>query len=667
MAVQHTPIPRKPQLPRHRTNAAHPYTWEFLRDGEQVFLEVEVKDHQYLIDLNDPQRQQTYLENISNPTRVTSTPANLGGGSGTTPAHGVTAEGTTGGGLDKYGVFDKLDKWDDNFADIENRHKKLERTPNSPTPTEASLEEIKERTKRVEESLIKNTEVKKLPVEDQNEEKIACRNRHHEFEQRTKTHLSAPARRFIKACDALMVELDRTLFGDEISKEHGDILLKDVQEQYLEVERVREYCLEPLDYLEREEDKYTEYMRKKFVLKCKCERIHRKYFEQEEENKKLRDQSQQQQMQQEQMQPPTINEKEYQIPSGRQPPMDFTTPIPQGMHQEKPGFPASMDFLTPIHKESGRERPRFQVFQGQEPSIPINQRDASTYQLRNPVLVEQQPQRRFKLEEELALVERWGTDKPRAYMAFRAQWNNFVTKMETSGRSQIDLYYALLKKLDNKAKDLVETKYPDANSYNRAIRQLDDLFYEPTNLLRDLINKLLRTNKMVDTYESLLSGVSELSEAWRDLEQANLDKEQLKGLLFIAATEKNLSEGAWQEWLEVQNRPSENPMDCFQVESYMEAINVALTNAQKRQNAMGKPNYGSEQRPKPKPRSTLYGSYNTMTTSTENIPKPTQNQARTKDGQCVFCKNQPHKYQLYCPNLKKMTSDEIFNLSLIHI
>ena len=672
MAVQHTPITQKPQLPRHRPDLDHPYRWEFLMSGKQISIDVELKDQQILIE-SVPQEQQQYLESIhkiksdpmfihvnSNPARVTSTPANLGGDRGTTPAHGVTAEGTTGGGLDRLEVFDNNNFDNPDWMDEGLGDKKLERNAHSPTPTEASLEEIKERTKITEESLRKNTEVKKLPVEDQNEEKIACRNRHHEFEQRTKTHLSAPARRFIKAYKALLTQLDRTRWSDEVEKPFGDDLLDDVQQYYLEVEQAREYCLEPLNEVERLEK--LAYMEEKFLMKCKCERVHRKYFDQQEKNERLRLQYQQQQMQQEQMQPPTINEKEYQIPSGRQPPMDFTTPTPQGIHQEKPGFPASMDFLTPIHKESGRERPRFQVFQDQGPSIPINQRDASTYQLRNPVLVERQPQRRFKLEEELALVARWGADKPRAYLAFRAQWNNFVTKMETSGRSQIDLYYALLKKLDDKAKDLVETQYPDDNSYKRAISQLDKLFYEPTNLLRDLISKLLRTNKMVDTYESLLSGVSKLSEAWRDLEQANLDKEQLKGLLFIAATEKNLSEGAWREWLEIQNRPSENPMDCFQVESYMGAIHMAMTNAQKRQNAMGKPNYGSEQRPKPKPRSTLYGSYNTMTTSTENNPKPTQNQARTKDGQCVFCKNQPHKYQLYCPNLKKMTPDEIFNI-----
>ena len=668
MAVQHTPITQKPQLPRHRPDLDHPYRWEFLMSGKQISIDVELKDQQILIE-SVPQEQQQYLESIhkiksdpmfihvnSNPARVTSTPANLGGDRGTTLAHGVTAEGTTGGGRDDLQVFDNNNWLADEFADIENRHKKLERNAHSPTPTEVSLELIKERTKTTEESLIKTTEVKKPPV-DAHQEQVDCQNRHHEYVRRTQTHLSAPARKFLDLYRTCEHEFD--LKNAELIPERmAWHLSRQLLEAYTEVEKARKYCLEPLAEQDLKADKKLEqYMVDKKTLLDRAIRQRDEYIKQ----KKNLQQAQSQE--QTQMQLPTINEEEYQIPSRRQPPMDFTTPTPQGMHQEKPAFPASMDFLTPIHKEPGMERPGFQVFQGQEPSIPINQRNPLTYQLRNPVPVERQPQHRFKLEEELALVERWGADKPRAYMAFRAQWNNFVTKMETSGRSQIDLYYALLKKLDNKAKDLVETKYPDANSYNRAISQLDDLFYEPTNLLRDLINKLLRTNKMVDTYESLLSGVSELSEAWRDLEQANLDKEQLKGLLFIAATEKKLSEGAWQEWLEIQNRPSENPMDCLQVKSYMGAIQVAMTNAQKRQNALGKPNYGGEQRSKPKPRSTLYGSYNVMTTSTQNIQKtPTQNQARTEDGHCVFCNDQPHKYQLYCPSLKRMSPDEIWKV-----
>ena len=53
---------------------------------------------------------------------------------------------------------------------------------NSPTPTEKSLESIENRTKILEESLRKNTEVKKLAEEDHAEDNKAYRDRHYEFE-----------------------------------------------------------------------------------------------------------------------------------------------------------------------------------------------------------------------------------------------------------------------------------------------------------------------------------------------------------------------------------------------------------------------------------------------------------------------------------------------------
>merc|ERR1712218_504455 len=94
---------------------------------------------------------------------------------------------------------------------------------------------------------------------------------------------------------------------------------------------------------------------------------------------------------------------------------------------------------------------------------------------------------------------------------------------------------------------------------------------------------------MHDTYDSLLTGINKLWDAWKDLDQADLTKDQLKGLLFIAATEKNLSEESWKCWLETQNLPKfkQNPMAAFEISAYMGAINTAMLNAQKRQNAIG--------------------------------------------------------------------------------
>ena len=282
-----------------------------------------------------------------------------------------------------------------------------------------------------------------------------------------------------------------------------------------------------------------------------------------------------------------------------------------------------------------------------------------------------QHQFRFKLDEELGLVSDFDASNPRDYMAFRAQWTNFERKMVNSGRSQEDLYCALLRKLKGSARELCKNKYHDPEAYTWSIRQLDRLYNKPENLLRLMITKLLKTSKMDDTYESLLNGISKLQEAWQDLNQANLTNEELKGLLFIAATEKSLSEGSWKCWLDIQNNHSGHPLSVFEARTYFGAIETALSNEQRRKEA-GRSSSVMDKRPQPKPKqkSTLFGSYNTMNED-EQIPNNSkaiirQNQARTKDGKCVFCLGTPHIYQLHCPKLKTMPIDEIWQIIRTH-
>ena len=271
----------------------------------------------------------------------------------------------------------------------------------------------------------------------------------------------------------------------------------------------------------------------------------------------------------------------------------------------------------------------------------------------------------------MGLVSDFDASNPSDYMAFRAQWTNFERKMVNSGRSQEDLYCALLRKLKGSARELCKNKYHDPEAYTWSIRQLDRLYNKPENLLRLMITKLLKTSKMDDTYESLLMGMSKLQEAWQDLNQANLTNEELKGLLFIAATEKSLSEGSWKCWLDIQNNHSGHPLSVFEARTYFGAIETALSNEQRRKEA-GRSSSVMDKRPQPKPKqkSTLFGSYNTMNED-EQIPNNSkvttrQNQARTKDGKCVFCLGTPHIYQLHCPKLKTMPIDEIWQIIRTH-
>ena len=547
----------------------------------------------------------------------------------------------------------------------------LDLSRNSPTTTDQSLEDIRERTNIIEESLPKNTEVKTLPpVKDHDGDKIACRNRHHEFEQRTKTHLASPAKKFIKACNILSVQLDRGQFADEISKQYGDQLLNDVQELYLELENAREYCLEALDETERLEEKYTEYMHHKLVMKCTCERVHRKYFEEQEESKRLRQQYQQQMMTQPQ-QPqgqvqPIVTPIFHTTTAGNN--MPTSTPLhPQPIPQPRTQFMP----IQPPQGQYGQQQPRnpppgFGLYEDQDSRIPTPSA---------PSVINEHHHTRFKLKEELSLVEPWDGSQPRAYMAFRAQWSNFYQKMVKEQRSNLDLYYALLKVLGGSAKELIQTKYPNNQSYDQAIKKLDDLFFNPANLLRDMVQNLLKGSKMVDTYDSLLSGINKLWDAWNDLNQADLSHEQLKGLLFIAATEKNLSEESWKCWLEVQNDPrfKQNPMEAFEISAYLGSINKAMLNAQKRTNAIGQspktqiPTKANKPGAGGRKQSTLFGSYSNAianqgqaASGSGQSKAKVQQQARGPNNTCVICDNTPHKYQLKCPKLKEMTPNQIY-------
>ena len=116
-------------------------------------------------------------------------------------------------------------------------------------------------------------------------EKIAHKDRHHEFEQRTRRLLNAEAKSFLQACCTLIVQLDREKFVGEVSKQYGDKLLNDVQVLFQRVELARKYCLEALDQQERLEDEYTKYMQIMSENLCTVQRVHQMYFEEQEEIK----------------------------------------------------------------------------------------------------------------------------------------------------------------------------------------------------------------------------------------------------------------------------------------------------------------------------------------------------------------------------------------------
>ena len=505
-------------------------------------------------------------------------------------------------------------------------------TPKIDLSDEKSINAAEEkiRNKTLDDLVDTHKKVKALIDDDDKPDDIInndnCINRKHEFELRTKRILAAPARKFLQAYDTFMMQFDPNVFGDEIPKDLGDKLLKEVYDTYDIMEEARLKCLEVLTENDRMNNpKYDQYLRDRLAKKCECQRVHNEYFKINQNYQTLKPQT-----------------------------LSFDTPLkpqnamPQFNHPKVPQPGGN------LHKIIDQNMSHSQTF------IPPIQRNPIT-----SYSSERFPY--FKMNEEILLVEKFNASKPRSYMAFRAQWQNFEAKMTKANRSELDKFYALLRVVDGQAKNLIHSEYPNNDSYREAINLLDKLFYEPSNLLRDMIKKLNRVNKMTDSYDSLLQGTISLRKAWLDLNQANLNIEQLKGLLFIATTEKQLSEGSWKIWLDVQNdaRNDQDPNFSFDINHYMHAINLAMSNCCKRENAIGK---SLQTENKFKPKSTLYGSYFTKPLNKEPTFKEgnTYKQANV-NGKCVFCGYPVHKFQLYCPKLKKeLKPDQIVKIMEKH-
>ena len=766
--------------PQHSTKAGQETTWSFYVGSKLVEIAVTPDSHALLLSL-DPTTQQKKLEELhygmqaAAATQDKSPMSPTFGLGQSTPLRGAVAEGREGGwgtGATHSQTTPIIGSGDERrgIGAAEQERIIPPRFFASPIPEDKELELIRSRLENLSTSMRQPaTEhhdalnwTYTAQEHQQHEEQKACTDRRHEFEQRTKQFLSLPAKRFTAAYNSCIFHFKRNV-NTLISKELISELMDELDKQYQETSKARDYCMEVLS----QEDlnfnpKYEEYMTIKLDQFNECRQLRDQYV--------------------------AIHQQELQLPQrslqaevghqARHHGPDSTGTIPKVPQLNKELLSnvqegkGTLENITPISKCTSRPGAQFQTEQEHtsqyhQPSSHTNQHheqgtggnqhsnqhheqdtggnqhsnqhheqgtgghqqsnqqheqdtrrsqqsnrhstqnehgteaEETQNQDRNRNQNEEhhrrrffreeneenlnasvpptglsgntftQHQFRFKLDEELGLVSDFDASNPKDYMAFRAQWTNFERKMVNSGRSQEDLYCALLRKLKGSARELCKNKYHDPEAYTWSIRQLDRLYNKPENLLRLMITKLLKTSKMDDTYESLLMGMSKLQEAWQDLNQANLTNEELKGLLFIAATEKSLSEGSWKCWLDIQNNHSGHPLSVFEARTYFGAIETALSNEQRRKEA-GRSSSVMDKRPQPKPKqkSTLFGSYNTMNED-EQIPNNSkvtmrQNQARTKDGKCVFCLETPHPYQLWCPKLKTMPIDEIWQIIRTH-
>ena len=596
----------------------------------------------------------------------------------------------------------------------------------SPISIDEDLEDIKDRTARMEEDLIQGYEDRTARMEKDllkaNEEKLIhkdtgarpktttpkldqqnsednqethlkmteCQDRKHEFEQRTKKYLAAPAKRFIHAYNTCKYHFEKNVHK-WISEERAQHYLGALVDCFHAVDEARDYCLEALS----EEDKlnnpkYEEYMDLKHDQLNECSRLqdqylerwHRQHSQLLQESQKREDLQLLQETQKHEAKPqdqPFVPQPTGQafhpIPSEGQPQLGHPqvyqapsqNPIISRPHPVVTDNPPKQAFCPITSKGQPQPEIKTQVIQP-EPWKPKSSKNFQVYEDPNPATQSMATPRMYepaypklRMKDELEVIPPFdGT--PEKYLRFRVQWENLEVKMNKAEMTEMDKFYNLIKACTGKARDLIDTKYPNSESYRKARHQLESTYYNPKLHMLTVFEAIVKVDKMEDTYESLFKGFNRLKDSWDDLDNMNLTKEQIKGLFLIASNERNLSESTWTLWNTFQNDPkyAENPMECFNVNAFLGVIQTAMKNALSRQNVVGsKPT--THQKPKPKPRSTLYGSY------AASLPTPKKEVQKQAGSSCVFCdRRSHHQYQLFCSGLKKLRPEEIWKIMKKH-
>ena len=186
----------------------------------------------------------------------------------------------------------------------------------------------------------------------------------------------------------------------------------------------------------------------------------------------------------------------------RPPPIIVERPIEQASHT----MPPKGDHCQ--QREPPLAQPRstggaFQVYQDTSP-IPTPM---------GPFVVYEPTHLKFRLKDELEVIEQFDGSQPREYLCFRVQWGNLDDKMRQINMSELDKYNALRNVLMGKAKMLIVTKYPDQNTCQRSREKLETTYYKPKLHVTDVTHSLAKHNSMTDIYELLFNGYNRLKDS----------------------------------------------------------------------------------------------------------------------------------------------------------
>lgn len=253
------------------------------------------------------------------------------------------------------------------------------------------------------------------------------------------------------------------------------------------------------------------------------------------------------------------------------------------------------------------------------------------------------------------------------YALWKAAWASADKKMTELNKTNMEKYRILLRCLGAAEKKIVLTDHPNENSYETALKSLDEVYHNPQLYLRELTSSLSSMPAMADSKESLQTGFTTLKNAWENFEARNMAPEHLSFLYFLAQNESKLSPNAMKIWnsKKYKYRDPNHPLGSdINITHFFNAIDEAKANAVSNQfvkNQKAKKEKDKEDKEDKKNKASSVNGPNTYGTGAGNNAPP-QIQYPGDGINCPIpkCGQKAHKFLIKCPELPKMTGYKVF-------
>ena len=241
------------------------------------------------------------------------------------------------------------------------------------------------------------------------------------------------------------------------------------------------------------------------------------------------------------------------------------------------------------------------------------------------------------------------------YSQWRTKWNKVEKKATRLGIEKSEMYTYLLEVLDGPALEVADVTEEDENTYELMLARLDKRYSNPTLYLKEVTKTLDALPQMKDERNSLMHGINTLEKGWHNLKSRKLSNDDILTMYFLNCYEPKLSPKSRTNWATFRTKrlDDSHPLGYnVTIDDFFKCVRETETHLllSESSKSVETQNNNKKNDKKKDEKPGIFGAHATSS-----------GQDSSSKQKCTIpnCPQNKHKYMLKCPQLPKMTSEEV--------